>query len=146
MLCNYNIRSFNKNFDNFEGFLHSVSNEFNLIVLTETRFGAGQGRDIVGYSGYHTGRVGGGGGGVSVFSDHLLHTSHLSRLSFVNENIEACVVSVSTNTRKIVIVALYRPPNGRVDLFCGSLLTIMCDESVRQSEICLLYTSDAADE
>ena len=56
LLCNYNIRSFHTNFNDFEGFLQSIVHKFNLIVLTETRFTAGGGWDIPNYTGYHVGR------------------------------------------------------------------------------------------
>lgn len=37
-LCNYNIRSFNANYDGFYALLSSITPKFCIIVLTETRF------------------------------------------------------------------------------------------------------------
>ena len=136
-LCNYNIRSFHANFDNFEAFLYSLSTKFNLLVLTETRFAAGSGVDIAGYSGFHVGRVGGAGGGVSVYSDVVLNAHKVPHLSFVSEYLEMCVVKMKIIGRDIVIIAVYRPPNGRLDDFVNSMITVLNDSIVCNSEIIL---------
>ena len=136
-LCNYNIRSFNVNFDNFEGFLHALRCKLNLIVLTETRFSAGYGRDIGGYSGHHVGRVGGAGGGVSVYSDPLLRANKIDHLSFVNGNIESCVINFTTNHRNFTVVGIYRPPSGLICECVSSILEILNDECVCSREVLL---------
>ena len=136
-LCNYNIRSFLANYGNFEGFLEALDNKFNVIILTETRFAAGCGREMIGYTGHHVGRVGGSGGGVSIYCDALLHADTIAHCSYVSENIESCVIKISINQRNLTIIAIYRPPSGLVGDFVNSLLEILNDPLVSNSEIIL---------
>ena len=134
-LCNYNIRSFKSNFDNFEGFLQAIQNKFSIIVLTETRFADGGGMNIDCYTGHHVGRVGGAGGGVSVYSVPMLNARPVAHLSFVNENIECCTVKINANQRNIAVLAIYRPPSGRICDFADCLVGMLNDESISGCEI-----------
>ena len=83
-ICNYNIRSFNCNYDYFLAFLNTLEFKFSMFILTETRFASGCGRSIEGYDGYHICRVNGRGGGVSIFCDNALVCRSIDELSFVN--------------------------------------------------------------
>lgn len=134
-LCNFNIRSFNANSDEFLAFLECLTLKFNVIILTETRFLEGAGRGIDGYDGYHSGRVTGLGGGVSVYCDSKLLVNYLPRLSFVNDDIELCTVGVDIGKRRIFIIALYRPPSGSIDRFNESLLSVLMNADVSNQEV-----------
>ena len=48
-----NIRSFGRNFDEFNSFASELSRAANVIVLSETWFSANTCRDVQGYSGFH---------------------------------------------------------------------------------------------
>ena len=96
--------------------------KFSLIILTETRFCAGNGLYIDGYKGWHSGRDLGGGGGVSLFCDSGISAYQITNLSFVNEAIEVYTVRVEICSRIFVIVAIYRPPSGSIIEFTNSLL------------------------
>lgn len=109
-VCNYNIRSFNANNDMFFSFLHSLNIKFDVIALTETRFACGSGLSVEGLAGHHSGRVNGGGGGVSVYCSLGLPIKKIEELSFVNDTIETCTVLINLSPVPIAIVAIYRPP------------------------------------
>ena len=116
--------------------METVEGKLNIIVLTETRFpGEGGGRNIVGYLAHHTGRVGGMGGGVSIYSVSSLHAYKLNCLSLVNEHIETCVIKVRANQRDIVVLAVYRPPNGCITEFTDYLVGILNDGCVCNCEV-----------
>ena len=132
VLFNYSIRSFRANFDDFEGLLSSFNTKLNLIVLTETRFAA----DISGYIMVST-RVElvDPGGRVSIYCDVTINAFKVPRLSFVRDNLELCVVEINNSSRKIIIIGVYRRPDGRVDNFIDLLLTVLNDDTMKNSEI-----------
>ena len=62
-----NIRSFNKNYDNFSGYISEIDKKLDVIVLSETWFSTDKVGEINGFSGFHTFRTNRPGGGISVF-------------------------------------------------------------------------------
>ena len=136
-ICNYNIRSFNANYDDFCSLLVSLQYSFSVIALTETRFCSVNGVDIEGYSGWHCGRSSGVGGGVSVYCDSKLRDQQLANFSFVSDSIEVCTVKVNIFNRALIIVAVYRPPAASVTDFIDSLTNILNNTDVSSNEIIL---------
>lgn len=107
-----NIRSFNKNYDEFSVFLDSLTANFSVIVFTETWFGESTCSEIDGYIGYHVFRDGRRGGGVSVYVRSDLKSTGISDLMFVDEVCEMCSVRVNINSNiSINVIGVYRPPN-----------------------------------
>ena len=53
------------------------------------------------------------------------YSIRLDSLCFVTDDIESCMVKVKLNNRTIVIVGIYRPPNGDVECFTNILLLIL---------------------
>ena len=138
VICNYNIRSFNCNQELFFTFLLSLRVRFNIVALTETRFDGEEGVGIEGFNGYHCGRSGGGGGGVSIYCSDELSVRKVEHLSYCNEVIEVCTVTVLSGGRKIVIGAIYRPPGGSLSEFYESVNSLLHDSEVQSSEVVLL--------
>ena len=136
-LCNYNIRSFNANFDEFSVFLKALEYDFDLLTLTETRFAGGCGFDIDNYKGWHCMRALGGGGGVSIYCNSSLSSNQLTDLSFIDDSIEVCVVNMKVSNREFIIITIYRPPNGSLDAFMEFLLVILNDTRVKNNEVIL---------
>ena len=136
-ICNYNIRSFNANNEEFSALLNSLSIDFDVIILTETRFRADVGLNMSGYNGHHSSRIVGGGGGVSVYCRSNLLVIGYPRLTLIEEYIEVCTVEVMINKRKIVIIAIYRPPNGSIERFIETLQSIVNDPGIHDSELVL---------
>lgn len=74
LILNFNIRSFNSNFDEFSEFLTNLNIRPDILVLTETWFNENQVGDIDGFQGYHCTRsTGCRGGGVSIFINASLN-------------------------------------------------------------------------
>ena len=68
-LLNFNIRSFNSNFDDFACFVSQLAIQPDAIVLTETWFTGQFSSSITGYTGYHCNRnfdCLNAGGGISI--------------------------------------------------------------------------------
>ena len=137
-LCNYNIRSFKANSEEFFSFLQTINTNFKIIILTETRFSLFEVADIEGYIGHHSTRASGGGGGVSVYCDELLVSTSINHLCMNNDNIESSVIKVQIGCRSVIIIAIYRPPSGSIDCFCGYLNDILNDSQVKNSKVILL--------
>lgn len=134
-VCNYNIRSFYSNQEEFFSLLETLSNAFNVLVLTETRFRSGEGEQVEGYVGCHNGRATGAGGGVSVYCDVRFNVHKLESLCIISEDIETCAVDITHNGRSIFVIAVYRPPNGSIGSFWESLLKVLTDQRISGGEI-----------
>ena len=133
-ICKFNIRSYNTNSDLFLCSLQSLRLKIKIIILTETRFALNDGRSMNGYVGCHVGRVGGGGGGVSVYYDEVLGVTKVEHLSYVNEDIEVCTVCIQSGDCKLCIIAVYRPPSGSIDRFSEFMLALLNDPIVLDRE------------
>ena len=140
-ICNYNIRSFSSNSESFLDLLLSLKFQFSIIVLTETRFRPDNMREIEGYIGCHSVRTTGNCGGVSVYYRENLFTCNLiTRLCFVNDDIETCVVEIKYKLRTVVIIAVYRPPSGSLLNFSNFISIIINSFSKLNDE--LVVTGD----
>ena len=114
-LMNYNIRSFNSNFNEFSIFLKDLQTLPDIIILTETWFMGNFSDSIDGYHGYHSNRnpdTSGNGGGVSVFIKKALLCKIYIELYENSPEIEVIHLKLNMNDSKIYhIIAVYRPPN-----------------------------------
>ena len=91
-----NIRSFNKNYDEFSVFLKGLSSDIDILVFTETWFTVSYNCEIDGYTSYHVARSNIRGGGVSVFVRNTKTSSMLIDRSFVAEFM-CCSINVKCN-------------------------------------------------
>ena len=115
-ILNYNIRSFNANYDCFS-LAFMKSNPPNILILSETWFNEDSTACLTGYQGYHTTRDG-RSGGVSVYIDNRYDSNLVPNLSFANLTIEVCTVDVSVNNFKFTIISIYRPHSDSILNFC----------------------------
>ena len=134
-LCNFNIRSFNCNSEIFFSHVNSLCIDFDVYILTETRFSNDLKRDLSGFTAHHSVRNDGGGGGVSVYCVDKLLSSRIDNLCFVTENIESCVVKVKVSGRIVYLVAIYRPPQGNIECFMENLQFVMNSVDGGKSEV-----------
>ena len=115
-LMNYNIRSFNSNFNEFSLFLNQLQTLPDVIILTETWFMGSNHDSIEGYHGYHCNRnpdYSGNGGGISVFIKKTLKCKIYVELCENLPEIEVLHLRLNINTSdNYHIIAVYRPPNG----------------------------------
>ena len=128
-VLSFNIRSFNKNSDEFLGFLDSINHDFDILILTET-----WGKDdtqslcnIPGYIATHNHREGKRGGGVSIYVRDLFSFEILDAVNISNPTIESAGIKLSLpNSRlKINILGIYRQPNGDKETFLDRLEDII---------------------
>ena len=122
---------------NFQFFWSHLGYDFNLLILTETRFSRVCKSDIDNYTGWHSVRELGGGGGVSIYCCSRLFSNQLTDLSLVNDSIEVCTITVKVSNRVFIVIAVYRPPSGSLDAFSECLLTILNDNRVKDNEVIL---------
>lgn len=117
-LIHLNIRSVNRNLDEFVIFLQSTCVEFHVIILSETWLGnSSEFPDVDGYLAFHSVRQGKAGGGISVLVRNDIQVQLIPQLSFISDLCEMCSVVISINNRRVNILGVYRPPNSSVSDF-----------------------------
>lgn len=128
-----NIRSFEKNFDEFSVFLGNLNMSIDIVVFTETWFNNRYTCDIDGYAGYHVTRDNSRGGGVSVYVRSNLHSNYIDEKSFVSDCIECCSVQIKSsklhNSPSLYIVGIYRSPSGSIDDFNNCISELFLNQS-----------------
>lgn len=119
-ILHINIRSINKNIDEFKLYLANLKMYFSIIVITETWMdNEDDWTDFEwnNYDCFHTIRAGRRGGGVTVLTDRALGCSRLVNLCLVNDAVETCAVSFKLNNIYYAIVGVYRPPSSSISDF-----------------------------
>ena len=149
IIC-FNIRSFNKNIDEFLGFLTNCNHSFDIIILTET-----WARDetqslchISGFNSTHNFRPEKRGGGVSIFVKENLPFDVIDELNISNEEIECVGIKLSSTTSNVstTILGIYRQPRGNYHSFQTKMEQIITTHNLTQNDtviagdfnICLL--------
>lgn len=135
-ILNYNIRSFYRNFDEFQCVFGDIQSCFHVIVFTETWFSTTSPPYLIeGYTGHHAIRDG-RGGGVSVYCKKNLISYKIDRLCSVNNVIEICVVEVTNaGDDLVIIVSVYKPVNSNITEFCEALGSVLDDGELRGREV-----------
>ena len=135
-----NVRSFNRNGEMCTSLLGSLYCPPNIIVLSETWLEAGDQctSDIEGYTAFHTIREQGRSGRVSVYIDETMSVRPIIEITLCNDCIETCVVEVSSSTETFVVLAVYRPHSGTVELLCQQLDEIIQSPQLNSKSIILL--------
>jgi len=115
LILHQNIRSINANYDYLAAFLDSLRCRPSVIVLSETWHSQGDCQDVEGYNSYHVLRDHRTGGGVSVYVDCRWSSTIIDNISFCNDDIELCSITVKlNNVSTIYIIGIYRPPRGNI--------------------------------
>ena len=134
-ILNFNIRSFNKNIDEFIAVISSCNIKYDIIVLTETwlRPHTQQLASIPGYMSYHCYRDTRDGGGVSVFIKDNLKSVNLN-INIVNDHIECIGVKIHNkiSDKYINIIGLYRPPHGKIIEFNQSIENLALELNLKK--------------
>ena len=149
VIC-FNIRSFNKNGDEFLGYLSNCEHDFDIIILTET-----WAKDethilchIPGYESSHNYRADRRGGGVSIFVKNTYRFNIIETLNISNESFESAAITLfyPDSEKRINVLGLYRPPGGDTNLFVEKLSDVISQNNFSSDEtiitgdfnICLL--------
>ena len=125
-LMNYNIRSFLANFNKFEALTSNLNFHHDFLFFSETWNNSDK-LDLVnisGYNGFHTCRVG-RGGGVSVYCCEKYKARKIDDYCFCNDTIEICTIESIFKNRKFFLIGIYRPNLGSVDNFVSLLDQIL---------------------
>ena len=112
-VMNFNIRSFNKNFDEFSTYISQLKFLPDVIIITETWFTGVNFGKISGYKGFHCTRsMERIGGGVSVYVSNsmtaktvMLDCESLPDIEYIRLKV------LHPNYGSIEVLAVYRPPN-----------------------------------
>ena len=132
-LLNLNIRSYSANGPPFHGFIGSLEESPNFVIVTETWNSDTTAKlcHMTGYVGHHTYRTLSREGGVSIFVKDAGYTvTKCDDLSYVTDDIETCVVQVRlTGSDSILIFGFYRPPSGSAERFVENIEHLLeaCD-------------------
>ena len=123
-ILHLNIRSINKNFENFKHFLIGLRIEFDVICLTETWW---EEKHLVNkyqlqnYTVFHQIRnntLKKTGGGVCIFVKKSLTTKTCEGLNINNADCESMSIEIiNKKSKNIILTTVYRPPNGNVKNF-----------------------------
>ena len=138
-VLNCNIRSFTANCDPFIGLLSSIKFIPEILTLSETwiKDASDQMCNISGYTAFHTVRLGGRGGGVSVYCRDNLRSTLVNHLCITNITIESCVVRISLAKEEMFVVAIYRPHSDTIANFSLALEALLLDPILKRKKIIL---------
>ena len=149
VIC-FNIRSFNRNGDEFLGYLYNCEHVFDIIILTETwaKDETHTFCNIPGYNSTHNSRENRRGGGVSIYLKESIDFSVIETINISENFIEAIAVTFQSEQsgQKVNVLGIYRPPNGDAELFTASMSDILHGHNLSANEtiiagdfnICLL--------
>jgi len=117
-IIHMNIRSVNRNLDEFLLCLTNFKTKFSVIVLTETWLSSSSDwLDIPGYLAFHSIRESKAGGGVSILVKDSLSAELLPSLTYNNQFFESVGVDVTVGGRMHSIIGTYRPPSASLNEF-----------------------------
>ena len=113
-----NIRSCNRNFDEFPIFINQTGVEFPVIVLTETWLTAeSDWLNILGYRAFHSIRGARALGGVTILVSDRINSDKKDNLCRNSASAEILAVEVDVGNESFTIFGVYRPPLGSVFFF-----------------------------
>ena len=121
----YNIRSFERNIEEFISYISQLNTKPKILIFTETWYSAGNCQNLDSYRGFHITRPTIRGGGVSVYIHDSISCKFISNFSICNEDIEICTVELNLENREITLFAVYRPHSGTLDNFSQFLFSFL---------------------
>ena len=146
-ILHLNIRSFNKNFDSLQVYLHLLKFKFSVLCFTETWTKPGHDNKAMyklpGYKpvflhrkSYKDER----GGGVAIYINDSIKFTKIKELTFVKKHFESLFVEIQLplNGSKFVIGTIYRPPDHSVNDFNVDILPILERYSTTQQKCFIL--------
>ena len=149
LIC-FNIRSFNKNSEEFLAYLQNTNHIFDIIILTET-----WGKDdthtlftIPGYNSLHNYRKNKRGGGVSLFIKDTYKYMPIDDFDNSDETIETIGATIyyPKSNKSTKVLGVYRPPSSNINDTTEKIGNIIANNSLQLTEtviagdfnICLL--------
>ena len=141
VIC-FNIRSFNRNIDEFLGFLSNCGHSFDIIILTET-WAKDESQSLCHISGFkstHNFRPNKRGGGVSIFVKENLSFDVIDELNISDVDIECVGVRLSpiASNFSTTILGVYRQPRGSYPSFQTKLDEIISAHNLTQNDTLLV--------
>ena len=113
-IIHINSRSLYANFKNIKDYLHSFSQPFNIIAISETWINNERGADfeMEGYELTYNNRLNKGGGGVAIYVDMNLKYKIVEAMSQVVDNLLECITIeiCMESKRNVSISCIYRIP------------------------------------
>ena len=143
-IIHFNIRSIQKNLQEFDNFLHNLNHSFSVIGFSETWLNQSNSSlyNLNGYNGTHACRNSKKGGGVSIFVKENLDFLERSDLSTFNDIYESIFIEITNNQsltgKNTIIGVIYRPPGTDVSAFTLSLDDIISKVASENKELFLM--------
>ena len=128
LLLNFNIRSLSANFDSFDGFLHLLDLDFDVITFTESwlKNSNKQLFNFDGFSEFHSLRTDGRrGGGISTYISKNYQPKLIKNCTIIEKYIETLFVEITHSNKKILIATIYKPNKSDDRLFIDKLLFLL---------------------
>lgn len=120
-IVHINGRSLYANFKSIKNYLHSFSQPFNIIAISETWINDERGIDFEmdGYELTYSNRLSKGGGGVAIYVDTNFNFKSVEAMSQVVDNLLECttIEICMENKRNVLISCVYRAPDSSIDKF-----------------------------
>ena len=132
-----NIRSFNANIDEFRVFISHLNVTPKVLVVTETWFSHDTCQNLPGYNSFHSTRLSGRGGGVSVYVKENILCKSLPELCVCNNTIESCSLELNFKNEKISLIGVYRPHSDSEENFTNTLCEMLESTNLRQTCVLL---------
>ena len=125
-----NIRSLNKNIDDFREFLASFKGSFSVIVLTESWCDEtainNSLLNLENYNSVHQTRKGKKGGRICIYIHNNLDFKTRNDIDKFDDDLETCSIEiVNSKSKNFITTGIYRPPKSDVKLrknYCKNLL------------------------
>ena len=139
-LLNYNLRSFHSNGEVFSAMIDDLPNLPDVLITTESWNNSGNVNEcsINNYTGHHTFRPSGRGGGVSVFCNSKYNSVKINELSLCISEVEVCVVKIDFKHCYVVVIGIYRPPSQSIPLFINKLEMICQHEVIKNASLAFI--------
>lgn len=127
-----NIRSVNKNFDEFVVNMKNVGTSFSVIILTETWLRSTHDwMEMPGYEAFHSVREGRMGGGVTALVRSDLSAEIMPNVTINNDCYESVGVSVMDRRKNFNILGVYRPPSRPLEVFNREFFNMLTGVGMR---------------
>ena len=131
-LSHFNIRSLNKNFDQFRLFTNELKFHYAVLGLSETWLKDTSPSSLFTIDGYElitNNRMNKKGGGVGFYISQSLNYDFLQNFSRMSESLECIFIELTLpNKGNIIVGEIYRPPNSNPVDFIDVLHELLSDE------------------
>ena len=116
----FNCRSLSANFEEINTCLHSVSQNFDIIALSETWFSSNDNLNMFSLPGYqfcHMDYENRRGGGVAIYAKNFIEFDVMESLSYAVDNLLECISIKLRASRKksIIVTCIYWQPDSKIE-------------------------------